>query len=269
MTTVIRATLSVVLHLVDTTTGRDVEDTNVLFSKDVTTFKPMFKGSGNWGFIGLGKEDFLMHINAKGYDETDIDICDGTLDPRLPVLDVFLMPSEKNRAGGSVLEIYGTLPKLEHIEAINLNRPICGFSSFVEKRGKNILNLLPKTTGGRINLECMKYALLSETKERYEVFEVLSTETQTSVTIRSPVDAGHKVNEMIYRIVYGRAGPKGEFRLKVRDDSNTLQYLIHFRADGSDYFRQLDFHLECGKTDLLKDAFKVEPLEGKEEEKDE
>ena len=229
----------------------------------------MYKGDGNWVFIGLGKEDFLMHIKAKGYDETDISICYGTLDPRLPVLDVFLMPSEKNRAGGSVLEIYGTLPKLEHIEAINLNRPICGFSSFAEKRGKNILNLLPLTTGGRINLECMKYALLSETKERYEVFEVLSTETQTSVTIRSPVDSGHKVNEKIYRIIYGRAGPQGEFRLKVREDSDTLQYLIHFRADGVDYFRPLDFHLECGVTDLLKDAFKVEPFEGKEEVKDE
>ncbi|MDC7294002.1 hypothetical protein NXH67_10795 [Butyrivibrio sp. DSM 10294] len=266
MTTVIRATLSVVLHLVDTTTGRDVDDTNVRFTGGETTFKPMFKGDGNWVFIGLGKEDFLMHIKAEGYDETDVSINYGTLDPRLPVIDVFLMPSEKNRSGGSVLEIYGTLPKLEHIEAINLMRPICGFSAFTEKRGKYILSFLPRNAGGRINLECMKYALLSETKERYEVFEVLSTETQTSVAIRAPVDAGHKVNEMIYRIVYGRAGPMGEFSLKVRNDSDNLPYLIRFRAGDSEYFRPLDFHLERGETDLMKGAFKLDPLGGKEEE---
>lgn len=269
MTTVIRATLSVVLHLVDTTIGRDVEETDVVFSKENVTLHPIYKGDGFWAFVGLGEEDFLMHIKARGFDETDIGISYGTLDPKLPVMDIFLMPSEKNHTGGRVLEIYGTLPKLEHIEAVYLKKPICGFGSFAEKRGKNILNLLPRTAGGRINLECMKYALLSETKERYEVFEVLSTETQTSVTIRAPVDPGHKVNEMIYRIIYGRAGPQGEYSLKVRDDSDELPYLIHFRTGDGEYFRPLDFHLEHGETDLLNGAFKVDPSMGKEEKENE
>lgn len=269
MTTVIKASLSVAIHLIDTTIGRDIDETNVRFTKENVVLKPLFKGSGNWVFTNMGKEDFLMHINASGYDEADVNIQFDTLDPRLPILDVFLMPSEKNRAGGTILEVYGTLPELEAIEAIYLNRPICNFSSVLEKRGDVIMNLIPRSAGGRINLESMKYALLSETKERYEVFEVLENETQTSVIIRSPLSGEHKVNETIYRIIYGRAGPDGRFSLKVRDDANSLPYLIRFTVNGVDHFRPVDFHLEHGEIDLMDGEIKVEPLPGKEEEEKE
>ena len=128
------------------------------------------------------------------------------------------------------------------------------------------MNLIPRSAGGRINLESMKYALLSETKERYEVFEVLENETQTSVIIRSPLSGEHKVNETIYRIIYGRAGPDGQFLLKVRDDSDSLPHLLHFFAGENEYFRPIDIHLENGEIDLMNGAIKVEPLPGKEGE---
>ncbi|MBQ3798147.1 MAG: hypothetical protein II842_18035 [Butyrivibrio sp.] len=265
MTTVIKATLSVVLHLIDTTTGKDINETIARFSSGNEVLRPLDKGNGNWLFINLGKEDFLMHVSVNGYDDADINITFETLDPRMPLLDVFLMPSEKNRVGGEVLKICGTLPELSAIEAIHLSRPICGFSSVLEKRGKYLMNLIPRSAGGRIELESMKYALLSETRERYEVFEVLEKETQTCVTIRSPMTSEHKVNELIYRIIYGRAGPEGDFSLKVRDDSSTLDYLIRFRTGDVDYFKTVDFHLQHGEIDLMEDAIKVESLPGKEE----
>ncbi len=269
MTTVIKASLSVAIHLIDTTTGKDIDESVVRFTREDIVLRPLYKGNGHWVFTNLGKEDFLMHINVRGYDEMDADIKYETLDPKLPILDVFLMPSEKNRVGGTVLEVYGTLPELEAIEGIYLNRPICSFGSVVEKRGVVTMNLIPRAAGGRINLESMKYALLSETKERYEVFEVLESETQTSVTIGSRIGEEHKVNETIYRIVYGRAGPDGKFSLKVRDDSDQLPYLLRFVAKDGEYFRPIDFHLEHGEIDLMDGAIKVESLPGKEEETNE
>ena len=118
----IKASLTVAIHLIDTTIGRDIDETNVRFTKENVVLKPLFKGSGNWVFTNMGKEDFLMHINASGYDEADVNIQFDTLDPRLPILDVFLMPSEKNQLGGQAIQINGTLSKLEFIQAINLDR---------------------------------------------------------------------------------------------------------------------------------------------------
>ena len=266
MSTVIKASLYVALRLIDTTTGKELDETNARFYKDDVVLRPMYKGGGTWIFVNLGKEDFLMRAKVNGYDETDIDIRYDTLDPRLPMVDVFLMPSEKNRSGGFVLEIYGTLPELKSIEAVYLKRPICGYSNVIEKRDKIIMNLIPRAAGGRINLESMRYALLNETKERYEVFEVLNNETQTSVTIKAPFLTEHKVNETVYRIIYGRAGPDGKFSLKVRDDSDSLPYLIHFFVGESEYFRPIDIRLENGEIELMNGAIKVEPLPGKEEE---
>lgn len=266
MTTVIKASLSVALRLIDTTTGKELDESNARFFKDSVALKPLYKGGGSWVFVNLGREDFLMQAKVNGYEETEIDVKYDTLDPRLPMIDVFLMPSEKNRSGGYVLEICGTLPELKAIEAVNLKRPICSYSGVVEKRDKVTMNLIPRAAGGRINLESMKYALLDETKERYEVFEVLENETQTSVTIKSPLQTEHKVNETVYRIIYGRAGPDGRFLMKVRDDSDSLPYLIHFFVGESEYFRPIDFHLENGEIELMTGAIKVEPLPGKEEE---
>ncbi len=267
MTTVIRATLSVALRLIDTTTGKELVETDVRFLKDDNLLKPMRKGEGIWVFTNLSREDFLMHIMVRGYDEEYLEINYETLDPRLPMLDVFLMPSEKNRVGGSVLEICGTLSGLEHIEAINIDRPICSLHSFTEKRGVYTMTLLPLGAGGRTVLDSMKYAILSEETKRYDVFEVLNQDSQTSVKIKAPLEGEHKMNDKIYRIVYGRAGPEGRFSLKVRDDGTNLPYLVYFRLGQDEYFKLLDFHQEFDGNDLLKDAIKKELKPPDEEQK--
>ena len=79
----------------------------------------------------------------------------------------------------------------------------------------------------------------------------------------------HKLNDKIYRIIYGRASPSGAFILRVRDDAGSLPYLIHFKADDKEYFRKLDFHLNHGIVDLLDGATLVNDLEDTVETKEE
>ncbi len=265
MPTVITAKLSMAARLIDTTTGREVSETDIRFVVDGNYFVPMKKGEGLYIFVNLGREEFLMQINARGYDPMDIKIDSKMLDPKLPMIDIFLMPSEKNRIGGSVLEISGTLSSLEYIEAIGLDRPISLFHSIQKKKEIYRMNLLPLRPGGGCMLDSIAYALLSETEERYDVFEVKEQDSQLSIILKDPILEEHKLNDKIFRIVYGRAGPKGKFCLKVRDDAQSLPYLVHFKKGKFEYFRKIDFHLENGEVDLLKGAFKQKPLTVKEE----
>ncbi len=269
MTAVITAKLSLAVRLIDTTTGREVDETGISFLVDGLMYNPMKKGVGVYVFVNICKEDFLMQINAPGYDATDVKVIRQELDPRLPMLDIFLMPTEKNRRGGSVLEICGNLPKLEYIEAIKLDSPIVLFHSAQEKKGICKMTLLPLRAGGGCMLDSIAYALLSETEERYDVFTVDKQDGPLSIILKEPILQEHKLNDKIFRIIYGRAGPDGRFSLKVRDDSSNLPYLVHFKKGKFEYFRKVDFHLESGEIDLLKDAVKQKPLTGKEEAKDE
>jgi len=261
---VIKARLSLAIRLIDTTTGRELTESDIRFRSGEEVLKPINKGEGVWVFTGESREDFSMHIEARGYDPADTDIRYETLDPKLPMCDVFLMPSEKNRVGGSVLTIHGKLSKPESIEAAAIDRPICFYQDVSEKKGVVTLSLLPKTPGGRVVIDNMRYALISEDGSRYDVLEVTDCVNPARVVLKDPLTGEHKTGEKVCRILYGRAGPGDTFTLKVRDDGSMLPYLIHFTAGGNEYFRPIDFHLESGEIDLMDGATKVKPFTGKE-----
>ena len=260
----IRARLKVALRLIDTTTGRAVSETDIRFRTDDEVLSPMNKDEGFWVFTGESREDFSMHIKARGYDDTDVDIRYETLDPKLPVCDVFLMPSEKNRIGGSVIEIRGNLSKLESIEAVPLNKSICLYRETSEKKGIVRMSLMPMSAGGRVVIDNMRYALVSEDGSRYEVFGITDCDNPANVILKDPLKGEHRSGEKVSRIIYGRAGPEGDFVLKVRDDGSSLPYLIRFKTGTKEYFRPIDFHLESGEIDLMDNAVLVKPLTGKE-----
>ena len=213
MTTVISAKLSLAVRLFDTTTGREVSETDIRFLIDGDHVVPMRKESSVFVFVNLCKEDFLMQINVYGYDRMEMQVKRSELDEKLPMLYVFLMPSEKNHIGGDVLEVNGTLSGLEYIEAINLSRPMCIFQSEVKKRDSTKLNLLPLVPGGGVRLDRLRYAILNEAEGRYDCFSVYEQDTQTSVILSNELQNELRQGGKVYRIIYGRAGPGDKFIL--------------------------------------------------------
>ena len=207
-----------------------------------------------------------MQIDVYGYDTKVIPVIKEELDQKLPMLDVFLMPSEKNRAYGEVLEVYGTLSDLSYIEAINLNRPIALFHSSQTKKEVHKISLLSMTPGGGVSLDSLEFALLSETGSFYDTFKVLEQDSTTTVRISKALRNEHKLNDRIFRILYGDVKPEGNFVLKVRDDASSLPHLLHFVAGGKEYFREIDLHLETGEIDLLEGAVEYKPIEQEEEQ---
>ena len=130
------------------------------------------------------------------------------------------------------------------------------------------MTVLPMTTGGGVALDTIEYAILSKDQQRYEVFTVNEQDTSSSVILKSALKFEHGLNDRIFRIVYGRAGPKGAFVLKVRDESSTLNYLLHFKAGDTEYLRPIDFHQETGEIKLRTGATKMIVLKDEEEEKE-
>jgi hypothetical protein len=220
-------------------------------------------------FTNAGREDFLMRISARGYDEEEIPISYGELDPKLPTCDIFLMPSEKNRAGGMVLSVHGTLSRLQSIEAVLVDRSVGLFHSLTEKKEVYTMNVLPKTPGGGVRLDTMRYALLSGNRERYEVFDVTEELSPTSVRIKERLTDEHKTGDTICRIIYGRVSKDGSYVLKVRDDASSLPVIIRFTKDGREYFKCTDLKQEAGGADLLKGAAVKETITPKETSQDE
>ena len=168
--------------------------------------------------------------------------------------DVFLIPSEKNRRGGEVLGVYGRLSGLVSIDAVILTRPLCMFRECTEKRGVHMMGIFPAVQGRKLSIEEGKYALLAEDMQSYEIFTVVRQEAPVTVVLKEALTRDYRADCRIYRPVYGRASPEGDFILRGRDDSDDLPFLIRYRTGEDTWFRKVDMHREKGEIDLTEGA---------------
>ncbi|MCR5790481.1 MAG: hypothetical protein K6G83_11400 [Lachnospiraceae bacterium] len=235
---VIGARLDLLVRLVDTTTGAEVKERNVLFLKDGQLIRPEPRGTGMYVFINTGREDFLMQIRVFGYDECTVPVSYASLDQRMPVCDVFLMPSESMSGWPELIDFKGNLPFLETIEAVNLNRPLCNFQAYDQK--KNLMSVY-NASGGSVYLDTCCYGLVSREKASYETIEVTGTVTSQSFHLKNPLAPETVQGLMICRIIYGRATKEGDYVLRVRDDAKDLIYLVRYQVKGEERFQILDF----------------------------
>lgn len=234
----IHVSLDLVLRLMDTTTGRVPAANVVRFLRGQETLSAMNKGDGCFVFVNLGREDFLMRIEAAGYEAQEVPVSFSGVESGAVSLDVFLMPSENERRGGRVITLAGKLPKLSSIEAVSLSMPVCSISEFDSKQ--NIMTLfLPSR---RIVMESVCYALVHESESTFEPFEVETEISAVSVRVKKPLEQEYAMNAPISRVVFGRVDAKGNYLLRVRDSGSELKYLIRYVVDGTEAFQEVDFH---------------------------
>ena len=226
--TIIRYRLDLLIRLVDTTTGAEVEERHVRFYKDGRPMEPVPRGSGSYAFLNCGREDCELQVEAYGYEICRVPIWYETLDSQLPVKEVFLIPSENTGKGAPVITFQGVLPGLEELQAVSIGTAWCNISAFDER--KCIMTLF-KTHRSPMN--DVFYGLIHMDRQDFEPFVVEKELSDQTVKIRSPLQEPFSVNAPIARLIFGSVTQEGEYCLRVRDDSAHLKLLVRYVAQGS------------------------------------
>ena len=235
---VLNSRLDLLIRLTDTTTGAIVDERNVLFLRNGLRVKPESRGTGIFIFINTGREDFLMHLEVYGYEPYEIEVHYSELDERLPVLNIFLMPSESMFKGEGLLSFSGTLPFLKKIEAVNLNKPVCICNEYDAK--KNVIKVF-RTGAGKVEMEDIYYGLLASDKESYEKIEVTENVTPQSVRLKETLKGEFTSNQPVMRVIFGSVTEKGDYLLRVRDDGENIRCLIRYEVKDEVRFQTVDF----------------------------
>lgn len=230
--------LDLVIHLVDTTTGISVEEHNVQFYKNDNSLQPIPRGNGDYVMINSGREDFTLQMKVYGYEPCTVQIRYEELDAKLPMKEVFLIPSENTTAGETVITFSGHLPGLEEVEAVSFRHARYCIQEFDER--KRIMKVFRKSS--RASMEDVYYGLIHMDTESYERFEVLKEVGTGAFKLREPLKETFSVNSPIARVVFGKAGADGEYILRVRDESEDLRYLVRYVVAGETRFQVVDFH---------------------------
>jgi len=238
MASVFGSRLDLLVRLTDTTTGATVDERNVLFMRDEREVRPESRGEGTYIFINTGREDFLMRVRVKGFDEYETCIRYEELDEKVPVCNVFLIPSENTSKGEKLLGLSGNLPFLESLEAVNLQRIVCNANEY-DKKTKALRVFSDK--GGRVYLYDTYYGLMDESRESYEKIEVVKNETPQSVILKDPLEKELASNNPVMRVVFGSVRDNGDYVLRVRDDAKDILYLVRYKVNGEVKFQTVDF----------------------------
>ena len=241
----IRHRLDLVIQLVDTTTGNSVEEQDVRFFIEDRQCWPIPRGGGNFVFINTGRSDCTLTLKAFGYEDVQISVQYEKLDDVMPLLQVFLIPSEKLAKGERLCSLTGRLQGLEEIEAVSLTQSNICFSDFNERRCLMKLFLAK----GRLSMENVHYGLISGDRTRYEHFAVASEVPPDTVKLREPLKETFPINSPISRVIFGNVSPDGSYLLRVRDNAEMLIYLVRYQVNGEVRFQTVDFH-QCVYNEL-------------------
>ncbi|MCR5409846.1 MAG: hypothetical protein K6E90_02580 [Lachnospiraceae bacterium] len=230
--------LDLLVRLIDTTTGAQVNERNIVFKRNGIPVIPEPRDPGTYIFINTGREDFLMRIEVYGYEVYESEVRYEELDVRIPECDVFLMPSESMSRGENVLSFSGTLPFLKKIEAICLNRPICLANGFDRKT--NMLSLF-QSGGVRVSLNDRYYGLLKADKTGYEKIEVEKNVSLQSVRLKEAIEEEQISNRPIMRVIFGSVTDSGDYLLRVRDAGEDQRYLVRYEVGDEVRFSEINF----------------------------
>ena len=260
---VIRARLGLLIRLIDTTTGAAVEENNVRFFVNGQSARPAPRGDGCFVFINIERVDFRLDVETFGYERAGIDVRYEELDDRIPTCDIFLIPSETHAKGETVIGIFGNLPFLEAIEAVDRSRPVCRISDFTEKTRK--MKVI-RQAGRTLDLDYGHYGLLQADGNSYEKIFVSETDAVQMIKLKDALQMPYTVNAPIARVVFGSVDAEGNYLLRIRNNSDRQDYLLRYVVKGEVCFQQTDFSdPENFKLTAHEKKAKAKPVQKKEE----
>lgn len=234
---VIHHRLDLALRLMDSVSGREIEESNVRFSTQSPGEMPLRKRAGLYLFLNAGREAREIGVDVYGYEPQKVTIACLEPEERMPIREAYLLPLD-NPARRDILTLRGRLPGIEGIEAVSLGEADCYIKAFdARKRTMTVLNQR------NIRFHHAHYGLVGREGGAYEHFEVEEELSLQEIKCRKPLERPFQVNQAIARVIFGQVSGQGDYALKV-PGGEYARYLVRFLVEGKEFFQCVDFHAE-------------------------
>jgi hypothetical protein len=229
--------LALALQFSDATDGRGIEN-DIRISVNGAVRRPMPKPGGYFVLTAedLPEESFDMDIVASGYMPTKKRILLEA--PGIgPPLRIEMIPEEKPLRGGRLRTLSGTRKGLSAIDAVRLGSDICVAEAFdAKKRTLRVYNPY------RLEFNRPRYALVGPEGLRYEIFTIDSRVSDGAFIIDHPLVSDVSAEFSVAPVVPGDVNAKGEYLLRVRDDTADMRFIVRFAEKAGERFDIVDFN---------------------------
>ena len=234
--TTIHHRLDLAIRLVNTVTGKVIEESDTRFLTSTPGLKAIPKGGGLYLFLNMEKRDCDMEVLVYGFESQKINICFSELEKEkgLPIREVYLIPLD-NPIKDSILTLRGNISGIEGIEAVSLMDVNCCIKEFDAR--KKIMTVLNQRNR---RFHHIHYGLINRERSAFEHFEVEKELSIQQIKCKKALENPYTINQPLVRIVFGQTNEHGDYVLKVAKEEIT-QYLVRYVVNGKEYFQKVDF----------------------------
>ena len=229
--------LDLALRLINSVTGRVIEERNTRFLTQSPGLSAIPRGGGLYLFLNIEKRDFDMEVLVYGFEPQKVRICFSENKEKLPIHEIYLIPLD-NPIKENVLTLRGNISGIEEIEAVSLMDVNCCIKEFDAR--KRIMTVLNQRN---LRFHHIHYGLINRERTAYEHFEVEKEISVQEIKCKRALIEPFQINLPIVRVIFGQVNEHGDYVLKVANEE-TAQYLVRYVVDGEVFFQKVDFKLK-------------------------
>lgn len=231
--------LDLAIRLINTVTGKVIEEKNTQFLTSSPGLKAIPRGGGLYLFLNMEKVDFVMEVLVYGFESQKMEIKFSDLEKSkdLPIREIYLIPLD-NPIKDTILTLRGNISGIKEIEAVSLMDVNCCIKEFDAR--KRIMTVLNQRN---LRFHHIHYGLINRERSAYEHFEVEKEISIQQIKCKKALQEPYFINQPIVRVVFGQVNEQGDYVLKVAKEE-VAQYLVRYVVNEEVFFQKVDFREE-------------------------
>lgn len=242
-TVIIRHRAGLVVRLIDTSTGREIEQRDISFARNGKPLCPMYRSDGKLVFLDFPQEDCTLEVRARSFYPKEVALKNELLTSQMPLAEIHLVPDQDYAARWPCGTVAGIWPDIEEIDAVRMADAACLAQTYDERR--RILNLF---NPHHLALDRTYYAVVNPDDCRYEPIEIVERCSDQKFRLSEPLQHPFGNYFPVARRILGAVLPQGHYALRVPEDASDRRWLVRWRSGGRDFYQLVDFALPDSVT---------------------
>lgn len=231
----IHTQLDLVIHLIDVSNGYPIFEKNVGLFKDNKELTAIKKNQGTFIIFNHTRENFLLRVEAFGYESVSQVINYEVLDKQMPTAYIQMFPKISLKNCSDLFEIKGNLCGIKSIDAVNTEESQLYNREFdKENLSLSLFNYK------NIHISNIHYAVMNQKQSEYEVFQILSKIHENQFKIDRILKNYYEKNLMITRLIHGKINENGDYLLRFKQDKEKEKFIIRYVVNEKEKFKCLE-----------------------------
>lgn len=229
--------LDLMVRLSHAVTGNPIADGRAMFWRNQERLRLRMTNDANWVGVDIGRYDFVLGVNVRGFERAVVPVKYEILDQTLPTIEILLIPEQTEWNKLSLLTLEGSLNGIEELQAVPLKGVDLYMVSYQEETCTiSLYNPYKK------NLRLSLYAVVDQKRQEFEIFTILKTLPDGVVKIDHGLKKSFNARSPLVHPVCGMVYEEGRYliRLPKQNEDDRTTWILRYVVEGREYFQTTD-----------------------------